>query len=158
MTHHLIQIAKPWVIRRWSEWKRANGKPLVQIQKENEDHVDFTWTEVEQAKLKILLERCTSQHATGAWRVQRCQLAWFALVLGDTADRNDVSEQLYDPCPLNSQVGSAIFQWLRDSYLAQPINVQTQYPRPDKDEVSNMVCLHESKSNESILHCAPAAQ
>jgi len=31
--HRMIQIAKPWTIRRWSESKLANGKPLVQIPK-----------------------------------------------------------------------------------------------------------------------------
>jgi len=31
--HQMIQIAKPWTIRRWSELKLANGKPLVRIPK-----------------------------------------------------------------------------------------------------------------------------
>jgi len=33
--HWMIQIAKPWRIRRLSESKRTNGKPLIRIPKEN---------------------------------------------------------------------------------------------------------------------------
>jgi len=39
--HRMIQIAKPWTIRRWSESKLANGKPLVRIPKENAPLVDL---------------------------------------------------------------------------------------------------------------------
>jgi len=73
--HRMIQIAKPWTIRRWSESKLANGKPLVRIPKENAHLVDLEWTEEEQAKLKTLVERFTSQGASGVWRVHRWWLA-----------------------------------------------------------------------------------
>jgi hypothetical protein len=46
----MIHIAKPWTIRRWSESKLANGKPLVRIPNENVHIVDLEWTEEEQAK------------------------------------------------------------------------------------------------------------
>jgi len=91
--HQMIQIAKPWTIRRWSESELANGKPLVRIPKENAHLVDLEWTEEEQTKLKTLVERYTSRGASGAWRVHRWHLACFSLVLGDTEDRNDVSGQ-----------------------------------------------------------------
>jgi hypothetical protein len=38
---------------------------------ENTDFVDLEWNEVEQGKLKTVVERYTSQGASGAWRVQR---------------------------------------------------------------------------------------
>jgi hypothetical protein len=41
----MIQIAKPWRISRWSELNLVNGKPLVQIQKENAQLVDLARTE-----------------------------------------------------------------------------------------------------------------
>jgi hypothetical protein len=41
----MIQIAKRWRISRWSELNLANGKPLVQIQKENAQLVDLAQTE-----------------------------------------------------------------------------------------------------------------
>jgi hypothetical protein len=41
----MIQIAKPCTIRRWSELKFPNGKPLVPIPKENAHLVDLEWTE-----------------------------------------------------------------------------------------------------------------
>jgi len=37
--HRMIQIAKPWPIRRWSESEPANGNKLVRIPKENA-HLD----------------------------------------------------------------------------------------------------------------------
>jgi hypothetical protein len=55
--HRMIQTAKPWTIRRWSESKLTNGKPLVRILKENAHVVDLEWTEEEQAKLKTVVER-----------------------------------------------------------------------------------------------------
>jgi hypothetical protein len=29
--HRMIQIAKPWTIRRWSELRLGNGKPLLRV-------------------------------------------------------------------------------------------------------------------------------
>jgi len=91
--HRMIQIAKHWTIRRWSESKRASRKPLVRIPKENAHLIDLEWTDDEQAKLKALVERYTSRGAPGAWRVHRWWLACFSLVLGDTEDCNNVSGQ-----------------------------------------------------------------
>jgi hypothetical protein len=45
--HRMIQIAKPLTIRRCSESKLANGKPLVRIPKEHAHLVDLQWTEDE---------------------------------------------------------------------------------------------------------------
>jgi hypothetical protein len=45
--HRMIQIAQPWTIRRWSESKLANVKPLVPIPKEHAHLVDLQWTEDE---------------------------------------------------------------------------------------------------------------
>ena len=44
VAHRMIQITKRWTIRRWSELKLANGKPLVRIPKENAHLVDLEWT------------------------------------------------------------------------------------------------------------------
>ena len=108
--HRIIQIAKPWTTRRWSESKLANGKPLVPIEKENAHLDDLEWTEEEQAKLKPLVDRYTSRGVSGTWRVHRWQLACFSLVLGDTEDRNDVSGQWYNEWPLDTWVDSPIFR------------------------------------------------
>jgi hypothetical protein len=69
--HPMIQIAKPWVIKRWSGSKLANGKPHVWIPKENVHLDNLQWTEQDQAKLKTLVERYTLQRASGVWRVHR---------------------------------------------------------------------------------------
>jgi hypothetical protein len=45
--HRIIKIAKPWTIRRWSESKLANGKPLIRIPKNNSHLVHLEWTENE---------------------------------------------------------------------------------------------------------------
>jgi hypothetical protein len=73
--HRMIQIAKPWTTRRWSESKLANGNPLVRIPKENAHLVDLEWTADQQAKLKALVEKYTSRGSSGAWRVHRWRLA-----------------------------------------------------------------------------------
>jgi hypothetical protein len=49
--HRMMQIAKPWTNRRWSELKLPKGKPVLQILKENSHLVDFGWTEDAQAEL-----------------------------------------------------------------------------------------------------------
>jgi len=107
--HRMIRIANPRTIRRWSESKLVNGKPLVQIPNINAHLVDLEWSDDEQAKLKTPVERYTSQGTSGAWRVHRWSLACFSWVLGDTVDRNDVSRQWYDVQALNTWVDSAIF-------------------------------------------------
>jgi len=158
VAHRMIQIAKPWTIRRWSESKLANRKPLVRIPKENAHLVDLEWTEDEQAKPKTLVERLTSWGASGAWRVHRWRLACFSLVLGDTEIRNDVSGQWYDKWPLDTWVDSLIFQWLRDTFLPMLVNESAEYPEPDEDEASNEVLLHEPESLKSTLLRAPPPQ
>jgi len=64
--YQMIQIAKPWMIRRWLESKLADGTPLVPIPKYNAHLKDLKWTEDEQAKLKMLVDRYTSQGASGS--------------------------------------------------------------------------------------------
>jgi len=108
--HRMIQIAKPWAIRRWSESKLANGKPLIWIPKENAHLVDFQWTEDEQAQLKTLVERYTSWGESGAWRVPRWYLVYFSFILGDTEGQNEVSGQWYNELPLDTCVDSLIFR------------------------------------------------
>jgi len=156
--HRMIQIAKPWTMRRWSESKLANGKPLVRIPKENAHLVDLEWTEDEQAKLKTLGERYTSRGASGAWRVHRWCLACFSLVLGDTKDRNDVSGQWHDEWPLDTWVDSPIVRWLRDTFLPMLVKEPAEYPEPDEDKASNEALLHEPEINKCSLPSAPPPQ
>jgi len=107
--HRMIQIAKPCMIRRWSESQLPNWKPLLRMPKENAHLVDLEWNEDDQARVKTLVERYTSPGASGAWKVYRWRLACFSLVLGDTKDRDDVSGQLYNEWPLDTWVDSLIF-------------------------------------------------
>jgi len=156
--HRMIQITKPWTIRRWSESKLTNGKPLVWIPKEKAHLVDLEWTEEEQAKLKTLVERYASQGASAAWRVHRWQLACFSLVLGDTEDRNDVPGQWYNEWPLDTWVDSPIFRWLTDTFRPMLVSAPVEYPKPDEDEASNEVLLHEPERDKSALPHAPPPQ
>ena len=111
--HRMVEIAKPWTIKRWSELILANGKWLVWIPTENAHLVDIECTEQKQAKLKSVVERYRSRGASGAWRVHRCWLACFSLVLGDIEDRNAVSGQWYDEWLLDPWMYSAICRWLK---------------------------------------------
>ena len=69
--HRMIQIPKRWMMRRRSELKLANGKPLARIPKENTHLIDLEWTEDEPANQKALVERYTSRGALAAWRVHQ---------------------------------------------------------------------------------------
>jgi len=69
MAHRMIQIAMPWKISSWSQLKLANGKALVRILKHNVHLVDAEWTEEEQGKLNIPVERYTLRSASRAWKV-----------------------------------------------------------------------------------------
>jgi len=107
--HRMNQIATPWTIRRWSESKLANGKPLARIPQENAHLIDPDWTEEEQAHLETLVVRYTLRGASGALRVHRWLLACVSLGLGDTEDRNDVPGQYQDQWPRDTWVDSPIF-------------------------------------------------
>jgi hypothetical protein len=100
--HRMIPNAKPWTIPRRSESNLVNGKPLVRIPKDYAHLVDLEWTEDKHSKLNTLVERYTSGGASGAWRVHRWRLACFAVVLGDTEHRNDVSGKWYREWPLDT--------------------------------------------------------
>jgi len=156
--HRVIKIAKPWTIRRWSESKLANQEPLVPIPKENAHLVDVEWTEEEQAQLKTLVERYTSQGASAVWRVHSWRLACFSLVFGDTEDRNDVSGQWYTEWSLDTWVDSPIFRWLTDTFLPMLVNAPAEYHEPDEDQGSNEALLHEPERYECALPRAPPPQ
>jgi len=151
----MIQIAKPWTISRWSESKLANGKPRVQIPKENAHLVDLEWTEEEHAKLKTVVERYTSQGTSEVWRGHRLRLACFQLVLRDTEDWNDITGQCYNEWPLDTSVDSLIFRWLSDTFLPMLLHVAAEYPEPDKDEASNQALLHEPDHDSRALPHPP---
>jgi len=51
----------PSTVRRWSESKHANSKPLVLKQKENAHLIDLEWTEKSNGNLKTVPERYTAQ-------------------------------------------------------------------------------------------------
>jgi hypothetical protein len=108
--HQVIQIAKLWTIRRWSESKLENRRPLVQIPKQNAHLGDRKWNENEPGKLRTIVEKYTSQGASGAGRVYRLRLPYFTFLLGDTAKWNNVSRRWCDDWPLNTWVDSAMFQ------------------------------------------------
>jgi hypothetical protein len=78
--------------------------------------------------------------------------------LGDTEDRNDISGQWYNEWSLDTWVDSPIFQWLRDTFLPMLFNAAVEYPKPDEDEVSNEMLLHEPESNSCALPRAPPPQ
>jgi len=156
--HRMIIIAMPWTIRRRSNSKLANGKPLVLISKENAHLVDLEWSEVAQATLKTLVERYTSQGSSGGWRVPRWQLACFSLVFGDTEDRNDISGQGYDEWQLKTWVDSPIFRSLRDTFLPMLVKEHAEYPAPDKDQALHEALLHKPESNKSALPLAHPVQ
>jgi len=106
----MIKIAIGCAIRRWPEWKLADGNPYVRIPEGNAYMVDLTSTEDDQAKLKALVERYTSRGSLGAWRVPRWRLTCLSLVLGNMEDRHNMSGQRYDESAIDSCVDLLIFR------------------------------------------------
>jgi hypothetical protein len=155
--HQVIQMARLWTIRRWPESKLANENSLVRIPKLNAHLIDFEWSEETQAHLKTLVERYTSQGASGAWRVYRWWLAWLLLVLGDTKDSNNVSGQWYNEWPLDTWVESLIFRWLRETFLPMPVKEPAEYPERNQDDASREALLPEER-NENAPPSAPPPQ
>jgi len=155
----IIQLAKLWrITSRWSESELVDRRTLVPIQMENAHHVDFEWTEEEQAELQILVERYTLQGLSGAWRVHRSCLACFSLVFRDTKDHNDISGQWYDKWPLDTLVHFPIIRWLTDRSLPMLVNAPAEYPEPEEDDASNEALLHAPESNECSLPGARSSQ
>jgi len=157
VAHRIIQIANPWTIRRWSESKLANGKPLIWIPKENAHLIDLEWTEEQQAHLTTMVEMYTSRGASGAWRVHRWQLACFLLVLGDTEDRNDVSGKWHDEWPLHTWVESPIFWWRREPFLPMLVKEPAEYPESDQEDASRETLVPDER-NENSTPSAPPPQ
>jgi hypothetical protein len=152
------QIAQPWMIKRWSESKIANGKPLVQIAKANAHLMDLEWTEDTQAQLEALVERFSSCSSSGAWRVHQWWLACSSLVLGDTEDCNDVSGQWYDEWALDCWVDSLIFRWLTETFLPMLVREPALYPEYEEDNPLREVLLPEQQRHENVLSRAPSPQ
>jgi len=92
LAHWMIQIAKPSTVMRLIQSKLPNGNPPVQILKENAHLNNLEWNEVEQAQVKTLVERYTSQGVSDAWIVHRWQLACLELGLGVTKIPNYKSD------------------------------------------------------------------
>jgi len=156
--HQMIQITMPWTSRRCSELELVYGKPLVRTLKENAHLADLELTEDKQAKLSTLGERYTSWGASRVWWIYEWRLACFSSVLGDTGDRNEVSEQWYDEMPFEPWVDSPLFQWLRDTFLPMFVNSAAEYPESEEDHESNVALLYEPETNQSPLPRAPAPQ
>jgi len=123
--HQMIQIGKSWIIRKWSELKLGNRKPLVWIPTENAQLTDLWWTEYEEGKLKMLMERSISQGASRAGSVYSWLLACFLLVLAHTKNHNEDSGWWYDKWPLNTSG-----DWVRGSPLA-PVLVHDELQQID---------------------------
>jgi len=155
--HRMNQIGIPWTIRRWSESKLANGKPLAQMPQEEAHLIDLEWTEEEQAHLMTLVEWYTARGASAVWRVHKWRLACFPLVLPDTEDGNDVVGQWHDEWPVDTQVESPIFRWLGETFLPMLVKEPAEYPEPDQDDASRETLLPE-EINENAPPSAPPPQ
>jgi hypothetical protein len=153
--HRMIQIAKPWTIRWWSELRLANGKPLVWIPKQKAHLIDLGRTEDTQTTLQTLVERYTLRGASGAWRAHRWRLACSSLVLGDTEDLNDVCGLWYNKWPLVSWVNSLIFQLVRETFLPMLVTYPAEYSEPDQDDESREALHPDQDRNDNALPGAP---
>ena len=82
----MIEVVRPWTIRRWTESKLESGAPLVAIPTEIIHQVTLEWTPEEQEHLAAVAKRLKEQALTDlcgwvVWRVHRWQLACFTFPL-----------------------------------------------------------------------------
>jgi hypothetical protein len=136
----------------------ANWKPVGQKLNESVHLIDLESTQDKQDKLKTLVQRYTSQGASGVWRVHRWWLAYFSLVVGDREDWNDDSGPWYDEWPLDTLVDSPTIQRLCNIFLLMLVDEPAEYPGHDNDKALNEVLVHKPESDESALPRAPPLQ
>jgi len=92
----IMQILKPWTIRRSLELRFLKEKSLPWILQEIAHLIDLEWTEDLHAKLKALVERYTSCDASVAWRVHRWPLACFSFEIEDVEECDNASGESYN--------------------------------------------------------------
>jgi len=157
VAHQMIEIAKPWTIRRWWELKLANGKRLGRIWKPNAHFIDLEWTEEQQAHLKTLGESYTSRDATGVWRIHRWWLVCPSLELEDTEECNTDSERSHDEWPLHPSEESLIVRLQSETHLPILVKELAENPEPDQDDAW-IEMLHAEESIENAPPNAPLSQ
>ena len=114
----MIDVVRPWTIRRWTESKLASGAPLISIPTEIVHQVLLEWTAEEQERLATTVGRLQQQTLTEehgvAWRVHRWQLACFSFPLQEEGDHHDDGKRKWreEWEPANFVEGP-IFRWLR---------------------------------------------
>jgi len=153
--HRMLHSAKPGRIRRWSDSELANWQLLARILLKNLQRVDVEWTDNDPAIQKTLVDRFTRQGATGAWRVKRCLLACFSLVLRDMEDRNNISGKWNNEWPLDSWVDSPISQWLREPFLHRHVNEALESPESNQDNASRERLCPKHVRHEHTLPSTP---
>jgi hypothetical protein len=79
-------------------------------------------------------------------------------VLRDTDDRNDVFEQWYDECKLDTWVDSPIFRCLRVTFLPMLVTEHAGYPKPDEDNPLLEAPLPAQERHKYDLPSAPPPQ
>jgi hypothetical protein len=73
----MIQITKPWTIRKRSESKLAKEKPHDPLLKQNAHLVVLEWTEDDQIQLKTHVEIYTAWGASEVWSDHSWQLTCY---------------------------------------------------------------------------------
>ena len=114
----MIEVIRPWTIRRWTESKLASGAPLVAIPTEIVHQVTLEWTPEEQEHLAAVVKRLKEQALTDlrggvARRVHHWQLACFSFPLEEEGDRHGDNKWREEWDAANFVEGP-VFRWLRD--------------------------------------------
>ena len=102
-----------------------------------------------------MVERYTSQGASGAWIIYRWHLACSSIVVGDIEDRNGDSGQWHNEWLLNGWVESLILQWLRETFLPFLVKEPAEYPEPDQVNASRETLLPEERNGNEPPSAPP---
>jgi hypothetical protein len=149
----LIDVARPWTIRRWAESRLASGAPLANIPQEEIHHVRLQWTPEEQEQLSTVVQRLQAERLTHergvAWRVHRWQLACFSFPLEDEGDRYASGEWREQWGDLNNFEAGPIFRWLRDEFMPRLIQERPTIPAMTAEEEP----LESSLPQKAVMFC-----
>jgi len=152
----MIPIVEHWISRRCFVWKLGNEQSLIWIWMGNVHLVHPKLTKYENAQLITIVVMYTALCASDELRVDRRRLACCISVSVVTKNQNDFPGQSYSEWWHSSWVASAIFGWLRVSFLWMIVHNSVEYPEPEQVIKSSDTILSNELRNHYALRRTPS--
>ena len=158
----MIEVARPWTIRRWTESKLESGAPLVPIPAEIVHQVPLEWTPEEQERLAGVVKRLHEQTLTDlrgvAWRVHRWQLACFSFPLEEEGDHQEgdrhegVDYKWREEWDAANFVEGPVFRWLR-GFMGDLMTMDATIPLLDDRQQHSSDPVRSPLPQKAVIFC-----